>query len=174
MFEPVFDEIENDALRDYVSENLDTMASYAQVRLDALGTLEREGAIGIQSIHAASEEHNAMLLGALIPDWDWAQVKAAIHKRLWNGFCDLEDGQGVPDEDWLTLFESEGVGRTIVEWAIVAAFAALGGVLGSTAGAVIGGSVGELLRELVIKFVVKVLDQEVKDSLGKFCTVLPE
>jgi hypothetical protein len=174
MFEPVFDEIENETLRDYVSENLDTMTSYAQVRLDALGMLEREGMIGIQSIHAASEEHNAMLLGTLIPDWDWARIKAAIRKRLWNGFCDLEDGQGKPDEDWLTLFESEGVGRTIVEWAIVAAFAALGGVLASGVGAVIGGSVGELLRELVIKFVVKVLDQEVKDSLGKYCAVLPE
>ena len=162
--------IDDVQVRQYVRANWDGLADEAEMLVDAYGKLDPSTKA---DMHAAGDGYLNTMLSALVPSWDWDGLKAAIRKRIWAGFCSKEGDQGKPDPDWEGLFAQEGMGREVIEAALVAAFAAAGAAAGGALGGLLTAAVGASIRNMIVKFVCKVLDEEVRSGLNSFCAVVP-
>ena len=163
-------DIENVEIRHYVEANIDSLTDYVELTLSALESMPYADR---DQITAAGTDYYTGLIKALVPDWDWEEIKSSIAASIWNVFCNLEHGSGIPDPDWEGFFSGEGVGRTAVKAAVIAAFAAIGASVGGAAGAIMAGAVGRFLEELITKFVSKLLDQVVRGGLLTYCSTVP-
>jgi hypothetical protein len=165
-------EIDDVDLRKYLRKEFPRVVDDGEFLVGEYGKLDPQEKA---NLHAAGDDYLHRVILLKLPTWDWEKVKAAMAKRIWAGFCVMEEGKGKPDPGWEQIFQPGKIGRKFVEAAMLGGFAAAGtAVAATTAGAGLGAliasaGIGASLENLLVKTVCKVLDEEVRSSLGAFC-----